>query len=402
MLRVDQVPVRLSKGTIEVRELTPKRRETALELSAAFLQHLEAHHGRRKADLDAAWATVEVGARSLRLADGLRKLIDDRCTWAVPDGPDPLELRAAVFERSARVRRELDTGEQWDRDAVMAASAQEAGMTVEALEERLFIDLRENQRLVEWKPIDAEQLVHRYAMSARQSVLLRATRVQVAIEAVRPSAWRLLFGKLKFLRLLYRLHKTDVGYRIVLDGPYSLFGPTTKYGLQLAMLLPVLEEVGPFKLHAEVLWGPKRQRFQLELEGGAQASASGAAPLSDELQKLVDGLKKADGPWKVALARKVLELKGVGLCVPDLRLTHEETGKVVWFEALGYWSRDAVWKRVELVEQGLAEPIVFGVSSRLRVSEAALPAEAPASLYVYKGVMRPKALLEQVAALAAQ
>ena len=31
------------------------------------------------------------------------------------------------------------------------------------------------------------------------------------------------------------------GYRIEIDGPYSLFESVTKYGLELALLLPALE-----------------------------------------------------------------------------------------------------------------------------------------------------------------
>ena len=54
---------------------------------------------------------------------------------------------------------------------------------------------------------------------------------------------------------------------------------------------------------------------------------------------------------------------------------HDATGEVIYFELLGYWSRDAVWQRVKLVEEGLETPIVFGVSSRLRVSDKALPKE---------------------------
>jgi hypothetical protein len=59
---------------------------------------------------------------------------------------------------------------------------------------------------------------------------------------------------------------------------------------------------------------------------------------------------------------------------------------------LGYWSREAVWRRVELVEQGLGERILFAVSSRLRVSEAVLDAESPGALYVYKGVMSARSI----------
>jgi hypothetical protein len=72
----------------------------------------------------------------------------------------------------------------------------------------------------------------------------------------------------------------------------------------------------------------------------------------------------------------------------------------VHFEALGYWSRDAAWRRVELAKAGLSRPILFAVSSRLRVSEAVLDDVETAALYVYKGVMSPRAVERKLDELA--
>ena len=76
----------------------------------------------------------------------------------------------------------------------------------------------------------------------------------------------------------------------------------------------------------------------------------------------------------------------MGLCVPDL--VFERAGTAIHLEVMGYWSREAVWRRVELVQGGLASPILFAVNSRLRVSEEVLPGDAASALYVYKGTMR--------------
>jgi predicted nuclease of restriction endonuclease-like RecB superfamily len=86
----------------------------------------------------------------------------------------------------------------------------------------------------------------------------------------------------------------------------------------------------------------------------------------------------------------------VGLCIPDLRFVHRDTGEVAYLELLGYWSRDAVWKRVELVAKGLRERVIFAASSRLRVSEEVLDDAAPSELYVYKGTLLPKEVLRRL------
>jgi hypothetical protein len=79
--------------------------------------------------------------------------------------------------------------------------------------------------------------------------------------------------------------------------------------------------------------------------------------------------------------------------------THRDTGECVYLEVLGYWSRPAVWRRVELVEQGLSDRVVFAVGQHLRVSEAALDSDLPGALYVYKRTMSARAVVDRVEAL---
>jgi hypothetical protein len=67
---------------------------------------------------------------------------------------------------------------------------------------------------------------------------------------------------------------------------------------------------------------------------------------------------------------------------------------------LGFWSRSAVWKRVEMVEAGLPCPIVFAVSKHLRVSEEVLDSDTPAALYIYARTMNARAVLDRVEAVA--
>lgn len=133
--------------------------------------------------------------------------------------------------------------------------------------------------------------------------------------------------------------------------------------------------------------------------GGAVASAR---PLSDDAQALLDGIAREGGPWRGRLADTIVALPGVGLCVPDLSLAHVETGEVVHVELLGYHSREAVFRRKELVERGLAERVVFVASSQLRVREDAIAEDSSGALYVYKRMPSARVLLERVEALSAR
>jgi predicted nuclease of restriction endonuclease-like RecB superfamily len=153
-----------------------------------------------------------------------------------------------------------------------------------------------------------------------------------------------------------------------------------------------------------VAWGARRTPLGFTLEGKTPqpTRAADAPALADDVAALVARFAERDGPWKPAPTSDILDLPGVGLCVPDLVFEHGPSGARAYLEVLGFWSRDAVWRRVELVEAGLPHRILFAVSSRLRVSEAVLGEDVPGALYVYKGVMSARAVEEHLDRLLAR
>ena len=181
----------------------------------------------------------------------------------------------------------------------------------------------------------------------------------------------------------------------------------TRYGLQLALALPAIASCDAWRIEAEVMWGQQRQRVRFLWTGvGAEAIATASPASSDGLPDDVAGLlrdvNQSDGAWRAQVASDVLVVPGAGLCVPDLVFQHRETGQQVFLEVLGFWSRDAVWRRVDLVRAGLPHPILFAVSKQLRVSEAALGDDLPGALYVYSRVMSARAVLSRVDQLVAR
>ena len=82
--------------------------------------------------------------------------------------------------------------------------------------------------------------------------------------------------------------------------------------------------------------------------------------------------------------------------MPDLIFENGETGEEVFFEAFGFWSRDAVWQRVETIRKGgFPSRIILAAGKHLRVSEAVLDEGDVGELYVYMLTMRPRAVLER-------
>jgi predicted nuclease of restriction endonuclease-like RecB superfamily len=398
VLTADLVEVRRRGEALHLVAFEGERRALAEQLAAGLLGAARACVGESREDVDAALAAIDAPARARKLVLGLRKILEDASEWDRAATLDPETVRKAVFERAAAVRSALAEEARFDRDAVLGEVATAHDATIEQVEHALFADLRAAEILRSVDLAHPCALVERYASEQVQAVLLRAVSVRLLVTCDSPGAYRALFARIKFLRLLFTLRSAEDGaYELELDGPYSLFESVTKYGLQLALLVPHLAGARSYTLVADVRWGKGDARHSLRFshEGGG-GTAIAQRPLSDEAQGLLDDLKAQDTPWRARVSDAILELPGVGLCVPDLELVHKKTGEVVYVEVMGFWSRDAVFRRKALVEGGLPDRIVFLASSHLRVREELLPDDSTGALYVYKKVPSAKVLLERV------
>lgn len=405
MLTADLVHTRRRAGELHVVPLGARRAE-AEALARDLVEIAAAHVGRTIAELEAAWDALDAPARDEKLKNGLQKLVLDRLDIEAETEREPAELRHAVFHRAAEVRRALGDGERFDRGAVLAEIATTCGMKAEELEAALFSDLRgahvvRTRTPHEIVPGGPTTLVLGYDLAQRQAVLLRAAHVRVTLRAPDPRALRALFRTLKFRRLLFEVRREDDGAVVLdLDGPFSLFESVTKYGVALALALPAIEAAGDHVVDADVRWGKERVPLRFTYEGARTGGDAARASVPEEIETLRSRWGERAARFSCEPAEVVLDLPGVGVCVPDLVFTDVVTKKRVYVEIIGFWSRDAVWKRVELAERGLSEPVVFCASERLRVSEAVLDRPS-ARLLVYKGAISPSALEEKLAAVIA-
>ncbi len=87
--------------------------------------------------------------------------------------------------------------------------------------------------------------------------------------------------------------------------------------------------------------------------------------------------------------------------MPDLAFdARERTARRVYFELLGFWSREAVFRRIDLVRAGLPHRILFAASTTLRVSEELLDEAPTAALYIFARVLSVRAIVDHLRALA--
>jgi uncharacterized protein len=410
MLPPELTRARKREGKLTLSPLSAAERTRAIELAEALLGVTAAAVGQDREEVEAVWAAVPASAKERKLLLALTHLVEARSEFTAPSSAAPEAVRRAVFERAAQMRAALGPGEYLDRESVLAAVAAELGSTPAELEAGLYADLRSAQRLERCALGNAAALVADYELGQVQSVLLRAVRIEAEVQAARADAYRELFRKLKFRQLLFKIQPLEPsGYRLEIDGPLSLFGATTKYGLELALSLPALLSCGKLRLKADLRWGKRRETLAFEQTYAPLAAEGPSTGVRTDVLELLETLE-GSASWQARLSEKLIDLseQGGGVLVPDLELSRAAAGpapqsgaarETVLVELLGFWSREAVFRRIEAAERGLTERVLFVVSSRLRVSEELLDGVEAASLYVYKGKINGAALLRKAEAL---
>jgi len=407
MLTADLVDARSKDGELVLRRVDEATRAEAQSIAEQYLEAARGLVGCRREEVEEAFAAVGESAKGRKLVLGLRKLALDACVFEGDAEVDPVAIRRALFTRASEVRRSRESGEPFSRADVVADVAASLDLAPEALERGLFADLRGEQVLRGAPRMTASSLVEAWELGRAQAVLLTAVRVTCEIAAASPGALRAFFARLKFHGLLFAAERSGSGFRVVIDGPYSMFEATTRYGLRLALLLPALRELEHWSLVAEVRWGKARTPLTFRLASdrkSAPIDAGEASPslhLGGEAQALLEGVEAIAGVWRARPAGAILDVPGAGVCIPDLELRRRDEGagdreRTVYVEVLGFWSRAAVFRRIELAERGLDAAVVFVLGARLRVSAELLDEELPASLYVFKTRPNARTLLEHV------
>jgi|GEM_PF-60633 len=411
MLTSDLARAQVRQGVLFPRWIDPKRDtlvEDARELIARFLAHV----GKSAGELDESIADFAALRTDVVLVRGLGKLLWDRATTGTleirnKDGEivTPTGVRQAVFRCA---------GERWpvrpgggvgfgDRADAIASAAVMLGISEAEVESGLYADLADAQRVLTFEAPTPEALLEGYNLALAQACLLKAREVRIELVGLDAKRVRSLMRELKFRRLLFIAERLEdrkgeeAGYRLTLDGPLSLFKQTSRYGLQLALMLPALTRAERWSLEADLLWssGPTRDRpVTLKLDEGAPLSPSGrdiGVWTSAEEEHFVTSFAALGSPWKLTQEARVVDLDGRDVLIPDYTLTHRD-GREALLEIVFAWRKKAFMQRLELLAEVGPKQLVIALAAKGGLDEEPLPDGL--SVYRFKGIIAPKKVIE--------
>ena len=386
-------------------EILPKRLElsqTNLELASEVIQTFADMQGQQRFELDERLQTLEGEATNYRVKRGLAHLLNNGfSTFETVSPLEPADLRSRLFALSAKHTPSPQTTESLI-SGVAAVLSDELNKEVGSAEvaSGLYADLKENAVLTNFDAPDPLALLHRYNLSQVQGVLYRAQDLVITAHRNVPGEYKQLFRYLKLFGLMaYIEGDVEHGFTIAIDGPSSLFGASTRYGVDLAKFLPALLNVTKWSMTANLI--PKERydgtpavaRFTLDSDCGLVSHyKKGKAYDSMVEQAFAKRWEKTKTDWKLEREVNLLPIPG-SVMVPDFRLVHPD-GRDYVFEIVGYWRPEYLRKKFAQVRKAGLSNMVLAISERLNLGDAGVKIDqVMAKVVWFKEKILPKDVL---------
>lgn len=377
----------------------PRFVKTAEELIALYADH----EGKTRRELTDALNRYAEDSTEYRIQRGLAKLLsDDRCEFIERSVVPPAEVRQRLFALAREnhpVVLHPDLIHPVTKDELLSEAAREYKTEPEHIAWALYADLTENHILTRFDPPTPEWLLQRYNVALAQALLYRCIGMKLSVFRNIPSRYKQLFKFIKFYQLMHTIQgDLDSGYEILLDGPFSLFRLSQKYGLQLAVFLPALLLCTRWKMEAEIAMPDGNRRFFPLDESAGLVSHYRDSTMYDSLleRTFAERFVTIDSGWEIEREVAIINLKET-VFIPDFAFRHAD-GRTALLEIVGFWRPDYLEKKFMKLRRSGRTDMVVAVSADLNVGEEDIK-DVPGSVFFFKNRINPReviARLEQV------
>lgn len=401
MLPTDLLMQRYQGEEIQPRclALSDSSRAMAAELIALF----RTARGGTRAELQTQLQILEGEQTDYRIKRGLAHLLESAfCTFEMCSPLEPAVLREQVFAASATTIPGPQSSVATLADVAADLSrALEREVTPEQVRAWLYADLPEQQVLTSFEEPIPDALLHRYNLSQTQGIFYRASHVVITAHRNDPGEYKLLFRYMKLFGLMaYIEGDADHGFTLTIDGPASLFTPSTRYGLALAKMLPALLHVTRWSLSASLVprrlspYTPETARFHLDAACGLVSHYPPGKPHDSMLeQAFAERWAHTKTPWRLEREVDLIPMPG-SVMVPDFRLVHPD-GRTFLLEIVGYWRPEYLRKKFAQVRRAGRQDLILAISERLNLERAGVKTDdLPARVVWFKDRVLPKTVLE--------
>lgn len=400
MLPTDLLMYRPSGESVTPKKL--KLDQPHLAIAQDLITLFQTAKGDTQGNLNRQLQELEGEDTDYRIKRGLAHILRSSfSTFEIVSPLEPQLLRQRVFELAAQTVPSSQATQQ-HLGQLAAQLTQECDREVlpDQILAGLYADLQENRILVEFDAPTPEALLHRYNLSQVQGIFYRASHITLNAHRNDPGEYKLLFRYLKLFRLMtYIEGDADHGFTITIDGPTSLFKASTRYGLDIAKLIPALLHVTKWNLDATLQLkdsyskASKIKHFRLDSDCDLVSHYPPGKPYDSMLEESFanrwDSLKSE---WQLEREVDLIPIPG-SVMIPDFRLVHPD-GRDYLLEIVGYWRPEYLRKKFAQVRQSGCDNLILAISERLNLEKAGVKVGGtPAHIVWFKDKLSPKAIL---------
>ena len=386
-------------------EIIPKRLkidQKTSELAIELINYFQSAVGKTQGVLERQLTDFEGDSTDYRVKRGLAYILKSSfCTFEVVSPLEPQMLRERVFSLAAKsVSSRESTQVTLSKIADELTQELEREVLLEQVRNGLYADLSENKILTVFDAPTAPDVLNRYNLSQVQGVFYKASKLVLNAHRNVPGEYKLLFRYLKLFQLMaYIEGDADHGFTITIDGPTSLFNPSTRYGLAIAKLIPALLHVTKWSLSSILqtrdaytnTW--KTGRFTLNSECGLVSHYPPGKPYDSMLEaSFADKWDALKSGWALEREVDLIPIPG-SVMIPDFRLVHSD-GRTFLLEIVGYWRPEYLQKKFSQVRRAGRDDLILAISERLNLEKAGVKLnDVPARIVWFKDKLLPKAVL---------
>ncbi|ABG51357.1 protein of unknown function DUF790 [Trichodesmium erythraeum IMS101] len=380
-------------------KIDAKNLTIAMEMINCFQETL----GKTQGKLDKRLQSIEGDDTNYRFKRGLAHILRGSfSTFEIMSPLEPIELRNRVFAMAAEVAPSI-RATQLTLENLATKLSQELNQEVvpDEIKKGLYADLQENRILTQFDAPKPEDLLHRYNLSQVQGIFYKASHIKLNAYRNDPGEYKLLFRYVKLFQLMtYIEGDADKGFTLTIDGPYSLFKPSIRYGLALAKMLPALLHVTKWNLHATLqnrdpfsgAW--KTGIFSLNSDCDLVSHYPPGKPYDSMLEaSFAERWAKLKTKWKLEREVDLIPIPG-SVMIPDFRLIHPN-GVSYLLEIIGYWRPEYLRKKFAQVRSAKCDNLILAISERLNLEKAGVNVkDVSVPIVWFKNKLLPKSVLE--------
>ncbi|MGC8665279.1 MAG: DUF790 family protein [Conexivisphaera sp.] len=364
MLSVDLLRVRVRKGVARPAYLTPDDAAAVREVLGAF-----------SSAVAGSWKYAELEERisqisriyDRRLVRGLSSLMERRLTLSQASGIPPVELRRLLFSMGPVISRE-------ERDALIASVASKFNTSVDEVERAIFSDVEREKVVAGLEALGPGDLIAWYNAELTETLLARS--VSLRISAAR--LWSAILRRIKRLGLMYEVIEGEGAPSIEVTGPASVLGIHDRYSRAASGLVPVLLDVGEWRMEGRIRLGTREMEFSVDSSSAEMRYPPDVIGRSIRTfdssieERLYRALLQAAPDLRVSREPAPLDA-GPGVMVPDFAV--DVDGHRVFIEVVGFWTPEYLRRKVEKLRRVRGVDMILLVDGSIGFPRADVPSE---------------------------